>query len=179
MNKKEKNNKKNKRKEYNPTKVSLVILVISVIAGSLLISAGFLLTKNSIDQAENITKEDYETAKAVAQERIDKANERIAELKQEIENLKEEIKKIETEESQATTEQTNENKKEELQSELTEHQQEQQRLENDDYTVTSLDIKEPEDYTYLCHDGGIVIATGIITSLILIMIVKPNKKRKK
>lgn len=177
MKKKGKNNKK--IKQNSPTKTALTILIISVIAGSILISIGFLLTKNSIDQAKNITKEDYEKAKTEAQERIDKANERIAELKQEIEDLKEEIKKIETEESQPTTEQTTENKKEELQSELTEHQQEQQKLENDDYTVTSLDIKDPKDYTYLCRDGGIVIATGIITSLLLILLAKPNKNSNK
>ena len=166
------------------TKISLIILITSVVLGCGLISAGFLLSKNSTEEAERINKEKYETAKKESQDRIDKANARIEEIKKEIETLKQKYNAKSQECDSLDMHDTNwyakvnqcNREARDISSQIDELESEQRKLENGNYTVY-YDLKKPKDYTYLCFVGGGVIGLGIIVALFFYLIAKGREIR--
>ncbi len=161
------------------TKISLIILIASIVIGCGLISAGFLLSKNSTEEADKLNKKNYEAAKKESQSRVDKANERIEEIKKEIEPLKQKYNAKAQECDSlnkmdpnwfANVNQCN-REASDINSQIAKLKNEQFQLENGNYTVY-YDLKKPKDYTYLCFIGGGVIGLGIVLAIIFYFIAK-------
>lgn len=150
------------------TKISLIILIISIVVGGLLIGTGIFKTNSS--------KKD---AVKKSQEKVDAANARLKEIEQQTKELQEQYDKKSQEcdsmnmsDSDWFTK-VNQCHREasSINSEISDLDMEKFELENNDYTVY-YDIAYAKSYYFLVFIGIVVIVLGGMISLMFYIIAK-------
>ena len=161
------------------TKISLIILIISIVVGGLLIGTGIFKTNSSKRDIEKTNKERYNEAYKESQKRVETANARLSEIKKEIEELQSQYDNKSQECDSMNTRDSdwyvkvNQCRREasSISSKISDLEMEKFELENSDYTVY-YDIANARSYSFLVFIGIVIIAFGSIISLMFYIIAK-------